>query len=136
LDVLERNFYSLGAVALSAGEKTVGGTVVNQEMVNGYDEMAEETGSMEGDTAIHTAVSLVGSDGSPAASSFLGRETDPYGDCAFTTDHRGELPGGSMGPDGELRCRGVRNALLHVLITESNRGCRFVTPTIQPWPRI
>ena len=38
---------------------------------------------MEGDDAIHAAVNFVGSDGSSAASSFLGRETDPYSECAF-----------------------------------------------------
>lgn len=92
LDISGRNSTATGRYG-PAGEKAAGGTVVNHFLVNRYDEMEEETVSMEGNGAVHTAVSLVVSERSPAASSFLGREAEPYGECAFATDHREELPG-------------------------------------------
>jgi hypothetical protein len=69
-------FYCLGTGTGAAGEETAGRTVVEHLFVNRYDEMAAETGLVEGDAAIHATVSLVGRDGTPAASSFLRRERD------------------------------------------------------------
>jgi hypothetical protein len=93
-------FYCYGVVR-PPPEKAVGGTLIKIDL---HDEMATETGLMEGDAAIHTAVNLIGSDGSAAAFSFLGRKTDPYSECAFAADHkRGVLLGPGTGAKSPLK---------------------------------